>query len=73
MLTYNKTHNREFYKIDLTLKHRFWTDAALFSEYEQFFDPYNTKSNGNGWAYDNEEEARSLYTWAVLRWNNDGT
>lgn len=72
-ITYNKVNTKEFYKIDLVLTHWFWTDPELLSEYSQFFDPDNTKANGKGWVYDNEEEARALYTWAILKWCNNET
>jgi len=68
MLTYHKTNKEEFYKIELTLKDRFWTTDAEIQEYNEFFK--TPIWNHWWWKFHDEEEAKSKYTWAVLRWDN---
>jgi|688.fasta_scaffold684947_4 hypothetical protein len=70
MLTYHKTKYHEWYRIELTLRHRFWTEDTLMQEYNDFF---GERSLSAGWNYIDIEEAKSKYTWAVLKWNNDET
>lgn len=69
MLTYNKNKIDTFYKIDLTLKHRFWTDELLLQEYDQYFESTNGSKIGRGWQYSVKADAEAAYTWAVLKWN----
>lgn len=58
-----------YYKIDLNLKHRYWTDETLLEEYDTILNNQN-RFNKYGWRYDNEEESRAKYNWAVIKWNN---
>lgn len=74
MLTYNKNKTGSFYKIELTLKHRFFSsDEELLQEYDEFFKSANGSESGRGWKYSNEEAARSAYTWAVMKWDQHAT
>lgn len=74
MLTYNKNKHGSYYKIELTLKHRFWTSEELLQEYDQYFESTNSLKIGySGWTYSNKTNAEAAYTWAVLKWNNDGS
>jgi len=52
----------------LTLKDRFWTTDAEIQEYNEFFK--TPIWNHWWWKFHDEEEAKSKYTWAVLRWDN---
>lgn len=68
MLSYHKCNGEEYYNIELTLSTRFWASVEEIQEYDDFF---NTSRNKHSWRFYNEEEAKSKYTWAVLKWNND--
>ena len=69
MLTYYRNKNQEFYIIDLTLSHRYWTEQSLLDEYNEFFGKDKQRHSKSGWSFKDKEEARSLYNWAVLKWN----
>lgn len=60
---------KTYYKINLNLKYRYWIEEETLNEYDTILDGKN-RTNKFTWEYKNEDQARSKYNWAVLKWNN---
>jgi len=71
-LSEHSVRKQKYYQIDLNLRHRFWTAADKMTEYDSILNSQN-RINKFGWKYDNEEEAKAKYTWAVLKWDKEET
>ena len=69
VLTQHIVKNERYYKIDLNLKYRFWTDENMLVEYDTILNQSN-RTNKFGWKYDTLEDANAQYTWAVVKWGN---
>ena len=70
-LTEHVVDRTKYYKIDLNLRHRYWTDESTLAEYDTILDSENRHLKFS-WKYNNEEEARAKYTWAVMKWDSKG-
>lgn len=70
VLTKHNIRRQTYYQIDLNLRHRYWTDDETMTEYDTILNSGN-RHNKYGWKYDNEEEAKAKYTWAVMKWDSE--
>ena len=73
ILTSHRSKYYIYYRIEVTGIQKLYATETDIETYSEHFK-LNTHRSGNGWwEYTDEEHAKSLYNWAVLKWNDDVT